>query len=133
MAAKTVELLGEAHKRRVYLCDSFKGIPPAPKDREYDFYDKTAIEIKILNDNNVETVKRDAALFGLDMSHLRWVEGYFNDSLPALVQAEPDLKFAVVRLDGDTYFSTMDAIQVLYPRLSPGGFIIVDDYEVTLF
>ena len=65
------------------------------------------------------------------MSHLRWVLGYFSDSPPALVQAEPNLKFAVVRLDGDTFFSVMDAIKVLYPRLSLDGYIIVDYYAVT--
>jgi O-methyltransferase len=31
-------------------------------------------------------------------------------------------------VDGDLYESTMDALTALYPRLSPGGFCIVDDY-----
>jgi hypothetical protein len=34
----------------------------------------------------------------------------------------------VLRLDGDLYSSTTDALTHLYPRLSAGGFLIVDDY-----
>jgi O-methyltransferase len=34
----------------------------------------------------------------------------------------------VLRLDGDLYDSTYDALDALYPRLSPGGYAIVDDY-----
>ena len=37
-------------------------------------------------------------------------------------------KLAVIRLDGDMYESTMDAITSLYPKLSVGGYLIVDDY-----
>jgi hypothetical protein len=33
-----------------------------------------------------------------------------------------------MRLDADLYESTMDALKNLYPRLSPGGYVIVDDY-----
>jgi O-methyltransferase len=36
--------------------------------------------------------------------------------------------WSVVRLDGDLYESTMDGLANLYPGLSPGGFLIVDDY-----
>lgn len=40
----------------------------------------------------------------------------------------PIEKLSVIRLDGDTYESTRDAIEMLYPKLSPGGYCIVDDY-----
>jgi O-methyltransferase len=43
--------------------------------------------------------------------------------------AAPINALAVLRLDGDMYGSTMDAIEPLYPKLSPGGFCIVDDYH----
>ena len=39
-------------------------------------------------------------------------------------------ELALIRLDGDLYESTMDALTNLYHRLSPGGFVIVDDYIV---
>jgi len=61
-------------------------------------------------------------------SRVSYVVGYFKDSLPQLIKNEPNIQFAAVRLDGDTYWSTMEAIEVLYPRLSPGGFLVIDDF-----
>jgi predicted O-methyltransferase YrrM len=54
------------------------------------------------------------------------VEGFFQDTLPNL-DAGP---FAVIRLDGDMYGSTIVALENLYPKLSPGGFVVVDDYAL---
>ena len=36
--------------------------------------------------------------------------------------------FSILRLDGDTYESTIEGLRILYPRLSIGGFVIIDDY-----
>ena len=52
------------------------------------------------------------------------MKGYFSDTLP---QA-PFEQIAVMRLDGDLYESTMDGLNHVYPKLSPGGFCIIDDY-----
>lgn len=132
MAAKTLELLGaSAAGRLTYLADSFRGIPdqvaykPAIQanvtlKHRISGLDLHSHTFEILNNNNVQRVMKDAQAVGLDMSRLRFVEGYFNDSLPALIRAEPALQFAVVRLDGDTFFSTYEAIEILYPHLSPG-------------
>ena len=149
IAAKTLEVLGDrGASRRVYIADSFAGIPAAPKDgRTYGSQDRIAHKLgtgslrtttdgvqhvtavsDILNNNSMEWVQRDARRFRLKSSRLRFVPGYFNVSLKALVAEEPDVAFSVVRLDGDTYFSTWDAITVLYPRLSPGGFLLIDDF-----
>ena len=54
---------------------------------------------------------------------MRFLVGWFKDTLPRA----PIEQLAVVRLDGDLYESTMDAIEVLYPKLSVGGYLIVDD------
>ena len=55
---------------------------------------------------------------------MQCLEGWFKDTLPTVA----DRTWAVIRLDGDMYESTMDALTNLYPQLSPGGFLIVDDY-----
>jgi hypothetical protein len=55
---------------------------------------------------------------------VRFVKGWFRDTLPGLASE----RFALLRLDGDMYESTMVALEALYPRLSAGGFVIVDDY-----
>jgi O-methyltransferase len=130
LMAKTLEVLGQT-SRLMYLADSFQGIPPPPKGTgvRYSAQDASAWKrFRILNNNSVHWVQRDAVRFHLNEEQLRWVVGFFSKSLPELVQREPDLQFAVVRLDGDAYFSTMDALNVLYPRLQPGGFLILDDF-----
>ncbi|KAF0193106.1 MAG: O-methyltransferase [Gammaproteobacteria bacterium] len=53
-----------------------------------------------------------------------FLEGWFKDTLPVA----PIEKLSVIRLDGDMYSSTMEAIEILYPKLSSGGFCVVDDY-----
>lgn len=147
LAAQTLDVMG-ATTRRAYLADSFAGIPKPPNDgRRYSDQDHIAHKLgsgtlkttsgghlaltkvtDILNNNSVEWVQRDARRFRLKSSRLRFVPGFFNESLKRLVEEEHDVQFAVVRLDGDTYFSTWDAITVLYPRLSPGGFVLIDDF-----
>jgi len=52
--------------------------------------------------------------------------GWFKDTLPTA----PIEKLAIIRLDGDMYESTMDGLTNLYHKLSPGGFVIIDDYGV---
>jgi len=46
------------------------------------------------------------------------------ETLPTL----SDQTWSLLRLDGDMYESTLVALEHLYPRLSPGGYVIVDDY-----
>jgi Macrocin-O-methyltransferase (TylF) len=53
-----------------------------------------------------------------------YVPGYFEDTLAALA-AE---RWAIVRLDADTYAPTRHALRCLYPGLSVGGYLVIDDY-----
>jgi O-methyltransferase len=70
------------------------------------------------------TVEENFRRYGLLDAQVRFLEGWFRDTLADA----PIERLAVMRLDGDLYESTMDALVSLYPRLSPGGFVIVDDY-----
>jgi O-methyltransferase len=55
---------------------------------------------------------------------VRFLKGWFRDTLPTA----PVQRLALLRLDGDLYESTTDALTHLYPEVSPGGFVVVDDY-----
>ncbi len=109
--------------RRVYVADSFAGLPPPdldryPADGFSDLHTRDELAI------SEETVRDHFRRFGLLDDHVRFVKGWFRDSLPDLAGH----RWAVVRLDGDLYESTMDGLRHLYPDLSPGGFCIIDDY-----
>ena len=70
----------------------------------------------------LETVKANFEKYGLLDAQVVFLKGWFKDTLPAA----PIGKLAVMRLDGDMYESTMDALKSLYPELSPGGY---DDHR----
>ena len=73
---------------------------------------------------SLEDVKANFARYDLLDEQVIFVEGFFSETLP-LLDVEP---FALIRLDGDMYESTYVALENLYPRLSIGGFVIIDDY-----
>jgi len=113
--------------RRVYVADSFQGLPKPdnenyPEDKGVKF-DK----IKYLSISEAE-VKNNFQKYGLLDDQVVFLKGWFNETLPKA----PIQKLSIMRLDGDMYGSTMDALTNLYPKLSPGGFCIIDDYEMNI-
>lgn len=110
-------------ERNVWVADSFQGLPP-PDSEKYPFDRRdrhhTYKELRV----TVEDVCRNFERFDLLDGQVSFLHGWFKETLPTA----PIDKLAVCRLDGDMYESTMDALSALYQRLSPGGFLIVDDY-----
>jgi len=108
--------------RKVYVADSFSGLPPpdpeCEQDRGHDSSENEQLAV------SADQVRTNFARYGLLDDQVVFVEGLFQDTLPSL-DVSP---FALLRLDGDLYESTLVALENLYPRLSPGGFVIVDDY-----
>ena len=74
----------------------------------------------------IDAVKSYFARFGLLDDQVKFLQGFFADTIPKAGWLK---KVAVLRADGDTYESTIDALNLLYPKLSPGGFCIIDDYN----
>jgi hypothetical protein len=109
--------------RIVFAADSFEGLPKPDPERFPADADDTGYEADELR-VPVEEVRRNFARYRLGGDHVRFLGGWFNETLPTVA----DRRWAVVRLDGDLYESTMDGLTNLYPQLSPGGFLIVDDY-----
>src|SRR5258708_8486390 len=72
----------------------------------------------------LDRVKENFARYGLLDEQVIFSEGLFGDTVPALTAGA----FALIRLDGDLYESTDIALRALYPKLSPGGFVVVDDF-----
>lgn len=111
--------------RRVWAADSFSGLPPPneeayPADAgdKFHVYEELAVPL--------EQVKHNFERYGLLDEQVEFLKGWFKDTLPGAATGS----LAILRLDGDMYESTMDALQSLYSRVSKGGFIIVDDYGV---
>jgi len=112
-----------AKDRRVFVADSFEGLPK-PDEEKYPL-DKGDIHhtVNFLAVSE-ESVKENFKKYGLLDDNVVFLKGWFKDTLPDA----PIEKLAVLRIDGDMYESTLDAISSLYPKLSEGGFCIIDDY-----
>ncbi|MFF4403291.1 TylF/MycF family methyltransferase [Streptomyces sp. NPDC001262] len=112
--------------RTVWVADSFRGMPevgPAghPADRSLKLHEANDVLAVPL-----ETVRDNFRRYDLLDDQVAFLPGWFKDTLPTA----PIERLAVIRLDGDLYESTTDALVHLYPKLSPGGFVIVDDYVI---
>jgi O-methyltransferase len=110
--------------RNVWVADSFAGLPPPdpryPADADDRLYEIDELRV------SADQVRENFRRYGLLDERVIFLEGFFAQTLPGIA-AE---RFAVVRLDGDMYESTMVALEALYPKLSTGGFLIVDDYGI---
>jgi O-methyltransferase len=109
--------------RKVWVADSFAGLPQPDVDR----YPADAGDINFMQDElavSLEEVQGHFERYGLLDDQVRFLKGWFRDTLPTVSEET----FSIVRLDGDLYESTIDGLRCLYPRLSVGGYLIVDDF-----
>jgi hypothetical protein len=97
-----------------WILDTFEGFHPA---------DLTGLDASLpvqFKDTSLDAVR---ALVGEE--NVRYIKGYFPESAAQL----PDgLQFALVHIDCDLYQPISHALQYFYPRLLPGGYLIVHDY-----
>lgn len=114
--------------RIVWVADSFEGLPepdPARFPHEARMHASAVMNRRYKRfASGLDEVRSNFAKFDLLDEQVRFLKGWFKDTLPAA----PIERLAVLRLDGDYYQSTMDALDSLYGKLSPGGYTIVDDY-----
>lgn len=109
--------------RRVFVADSFEGLPKPDTDRFSEDQGDEMYTMKYFSISQDE-VENNFRKYGLLDDQVVFLKGWFKDTLPNA----PMDKLAVLRLDGDMYSSTMDALMNLYPKLTKGGFCIIDDY-----
>jgi O-methyltransferase len=109
-------------RRRVYVCDSFEGLPEIAEgvDAPLKLHENPLLAV------SVQQVQENFERFGLFDEDVVFVEGWFSETMPRL--REQVEAIAILRLDGDYYTSTREVIDELYDKVVPGGFIIVDDY-----
>jgi O-methyltransferase len=118
--------------RHLYLFDTFEGMPE-PTNVDVNAEGQTAVDLLSSQDDainrealcvSLEEVKRNLQFTKYPTSFLHFVKGPVEKTIP---QHAPE-KIALLRLDTDWYESTYHEMCHLYPRLSPGGILIIDDY-----
>ena len=134
MMAMALSLLSEGvSDRDLYLFDTYEGMPK-PGEKDIDIWGGSASETfekKRISDTSstwanasLKSVKKAMSTTGYPMERVHFVKGLVEDTIPSNA---PDV-LSLVRLDTDWYQSTLHEMINLYPRLSSGGVLIVDDY-----
>jgi O-methyltransferase len=104
--------------RKLWVYDSFEGLPsPSPEDRNQGIQGAFSITVEDFQKNLIS-----AGVYSETNPII--TKGWFKDTLPH-TKAE---QIAFLRLDGDLYESTWEALLYLYDRVINGGIIYVDDY-----
>jgi O-methyltransferase len=125
VVAITLVELGDTD-RNLYMFDTFTRPPDAgPRDGEGD---QAALEQDLKNPAYsylpMDEVRRNLERTGYPPDKLQFVPGLVEETLP---ERSPE-RLALLRLDTDYYSSTAHEMTHLYPRINPGGVLIVDDY-----
>jgi O-methyltransferase len=124
-AVMTYASRADAHhpqRRPVWLFDSFQGLPlPSAKDGHKSHADYFAG----MNRGHTDNVRRVFGILGLSLDDVHMVPGWFEDTLPVATVDH----IALLHIDADWYESVKLALDTLYDRVVPGGFVVLDDYN----
>lgn len=129
--ARVCKAAGET-ARELWLYDTFEGMPE-PQARDVTDNGGSAIEkFARLKEGGgsdwcrapLDEVKRNVERTGYPLERIHYVKGLVENTIPGII---PE-RIALLRLDTDFYSSTKHELEHLYPRLAPGGILIVDDY-----
>ncbi|MBW8484305.1 TylF/MycF/NovP-related O-methyltransferase [Actinomadura parmotrematis] len=123
--------------RTVWAADSFRGFPrPGEPGGDSPLAGRIAGALagaaadsayaRFLRGTSLAEVRHAFDTYGLLDERVRFLPGWFGDTLPAA----PVDRLALLRLDADLYGSTRDALAALYPKVAAGGYVVVDDYLV---
>jgi len=133
MAMAFALLSRAASDRDMYLFDTFEGMS-SPTDVDLDYTGRPAMKTfertRTGHDRadwcaaSIQDVRANLALTGYPFERLHFVQGKVEETLPD----EAPKEIALLRLDTDWYESTKHEMETLYPRLTPGGVLIIDDY-----
>jgi hypothetical protein len=119
--------------RELHLFDTYEGMSP-PTENDVDFHGRDAGKLLTLADREeqasiwcnapIDQVRAALSSTGYDPSRMHFIEGKVEDTLPGRAPRT----IALLRLDTDWYESTRHELEHLYPRLTRGGVLIIDDY-----
>ncbi len=119
--------------RQIYLYDTYEGMPP-PSNKDMNYKGKAARDLLEKQDkycknsiwcySSLEEVKQNLSRTHYPEDKLVFIQGKVEDTIPQTTPSE----IAILRLDTDWYESTKHELIHLYPLLTKGGVLIVDDY-----
>jgi len=120
------ELFGHQWSRKLIGFDIFGEFP------ETEFEDDVKFRERFINNAGSESISDEQLMELLEVKKLHenvdLVKGDINQTVPAYVKEHPELKISLLNLDTDIYEPAVTILKELYPRIVPGGILILDDY-----
>ena len=133
LVAQTLIALGDT-SRTLYCCDTFEGHPKPSNKLDIDLWGNAAVndwnkhkktdETSSWGYVSMDEVQSNMESTGYPMNKIIFVKGMVEKTLGTIESN----KFSLVRLDTDWYDSAKVGLDNLWPKLSIGGVLLVDDY-----
>ncbi len=122
------KLVDPMHGRQLIGFDTFSEFPTT------EFGPDVAKREAFIQEAGSQSIGKDELYAVLDRKGLAGevdlVAGDITETLPAYVDAHPELQIALLNLDTDIYEPAKVILEQLWPRMSPGGIVMLDDYGV---
>ena len=120
------EIFGNPFSKKIIGFDTFSKFP------ETTFQDDNKARNKFINSAGSDSISKDQLLKILDNKglnkHVDLIEGDITETIPSYVKANPELKISLLNLDTDIYEPTVTILEHLYPKITKGGILMLDDY-----
>lgn len=133
MAVARTLMQADDQSRHLYLFDTYEGMTP-PSDKDISVQGASASNLLHNEDKAdpesvwcvapLDEVRRVMDGVGYAPSKVHFIKGRVEETVPLMA---PE-KISLLRLDTDWYESTRHEMEQLFPRLSKGGVLIIDDY-----
>lgn len=121
MGAASIGEISQEELRTIWLFDSFEGLPP-PGEKDGDLEKRNYFPG--WNRGDITLVQEIFTRIGYPREKVKIVPGWFNETLIR----EPIQDIVILHIDADWYDSVKIVLDVLYDRIVPGGFVVLDDY-----
>ena len=120
------EIFGNPFSKKIIGFDTFSKFP------ETTFQDDNKARNKFINSAGSDSISKDQLLKILDNKglnkHVDLIEGDITETVPSYVKANPELKISLLNLDTDIYEPAVTILEHLYPKITKGGILMLDDY-----
>jgi O-methyltransferase len=134
MAVAEILKKHNSFSRQLYLYDTFEGMPEPTEKLDITIHGQDAASLLKQDDNKetnpvwafstLDTVRNGMSTTGYPANKITYVKGKVEETIPGIIPRE----IAILRLDTDWYESTRHELIHLFPLLTMGGVLILDDY-----
>ena len=120
------EIFGNPFSKKIIGFDTFGKFP------ETNFQDDKKARNKFIDSAGEDSISKEQLFQILNQKnlnrHLNLIEGDITKTVPEFVKTNPELKISLLNLDTDIYEPAVSILENLYPKITKGGILMLDDY-----